>query len=61
MRHTLYPSPFVPGSMSLADWLHPIVGQAVASIPNIDVICSDLLWKSKLGIVGFMLEAVLLH
>lgn len=42
--HTTSP---VAGAMSLAGWLHSAFRQAVASVPNIDVIHSDLLWKSK--------------
>lgn len=45
-HHTARP---VPGSVSLADWLHSAFGQTTASVPNIDVIRSDLLWKSKPG------------
>lgn len=42
--HTTSP---VAGAMSPAGWLHSAFRQAVASVPNIDVIHSDLLWKSK--------------
>ena len=32
---------------SLCPWLHSALSQTVASVPNTDVICSYLLWKSK--------------
>lgn len=39
----------VPGAVPVAGWLHSALSQTVASVPNSDGVCRDLLWKSKPG------------